>query len=347
MAKRHLSSSARSTAVKTRPRTETLLIGGLLAVAILAALIGSAALLRSSGGAAPATASPAPTAESTPLSTETPEPTAQVVEPEPEEDPELLPEAQPLPDAASAVPPDTYSEIASRSVQRRDGFPLLSWDVDKFAADARGRMVYTGEAVTRTGIDVSEHQGKIDWGRVAASGIDFAMIRVGYRGSTAGGLYEDEYFSVNVAGARAAGLDVGVYFYSQAITVQEALEEARFVLEKIDGCGVTYPVVFDWEIVGGSDARTYSVSRQELCAFTRTFCDEIRRAGYDPMFYFTRYLGYRKYILRNLTDYGFWYAEYEPQPRVAFDFDMWQYSESGSVAGIDGNVDMNIYFLRP
>ena len=337
MAKRHLSTSSRSAAVKTRPRTGTLVIGILLGVAILAALLGFIAVMRS-GGAKPETAAtPAPTAAPTEQSAETPAPS---------EVPAEKTEPAPAPDAAFAVPPDTFSEIVSRSVQRRDGFPMLSWDVDKFTTDASGRMAYAGDAVTRTGIDVSEHQGKIDWGRVAASGVDFAMIRVGYRGSTAGGLYEDDYFKTNVAGARAAGLDVGVYFYSQAVTVQEAREEAQFVLEKIEGCGVSYPVVFDWEIVGGSDARTYSVSRQELCAFTRAFCDEVRRAGYDPMFYFTRYLGYRKYILRNLTDYGFWYAEYEPRPRVAFDFDMWQYSDTGSVAGVDGNVDLNIYFVR-
>ena len=350
MAKRHLSTPSRSTAVKERPGGSRTIIGGLLAVAILAALIGFVAVLRSPSPAPAAapTAAPAAQASETPAETpaaepteapaETPEPTAQVVTEE-----EL---AAQEPASVSVVPPDTYTGIAERSVIRRDGFPLLSWDVTKFAPDSRGRMTYSGEAVTRTGIDVSEHQGVINWSQVAASGVDFAMIRAGYRGSTAGGLYEDEYFKANISGARSAGLEVGVYFYSQAINVQEAREEAKYVLDLIEGCGVTYPVVFDWEIVGGADARTYSVSRQELCACTRAFCDQIRSAGYDPMIYFTRYLGYRKYMLRNLADYGFWYAEYEPRPRVAFDFDMWQYSDTGSVAGVDGNVDLNIYFVR-
>ena len=114
----------------------------------------------------------------------------------------------------------------------------------------------------------------------------------------------------------------------------------------IAGYDISYPVVFDWEIVGGSDARTYTVSRQALCAATRAFCGAVEDAGYEPMLYFTRYLGYRKYILRNLADYGFWYAEYEDRPRIAFDFDMWQYSETGQVDGIDGNVDLNLYFVR-
>ena len=170
------------------------------------------------------------------------------------------------------------------------------------------------------------------------------MIRVGYRGSTAGKIYMDEYFEQNIAGATAAGLKVGVYFYSQAINAGEAAEEAAFVLDAIRPYKVTFPVVFDWEIVGGSDARTYTVSRAVLCESAKTFCDAVEDAGYDAMIYFTQYLGYRKYILRQLSDYEFWYAEYEAKPRIVFNFDMWQYSSTGSVNGIVGDVDLNIYF---
>ena len=186
----------------------------------------------------------------------------------------------------------------------------------------------------------------IDWEKVAADGIDFAMIRVGYRGSTAGQIYTDEYFEKNIAGATAAGLKIGVYFYSQAINAEEAAEEAAFVLNAIRPYKVTFPVVFDWEIVGGSDARTYTVSRAVLCESAKTFCSAVEDAGYDAMIYFTQYLGYRKYILRQLSDYEFWYAEYEAKPRIVFNFDMWQYSSTGSVNGIDGDVDLNIYFRK-
>ena len=109
---------------------------------------------------------------------------------------------------------------------------------------------------------------------------------------------------------------------------------------------VTFPVVFDWEFVGGNDARTYTVSRAVLCESAKTFCDAVEDAGYDAMIYFTQYLGYRKYILRQLSDYEFWYAEYEAKPRIVFNFDMWQYSSTGSVNGIDGDVDLNIYFRQ-
>lgn len=315
MANYDLIPSAGDVALKTRPRIRKFLPWAAGAALLLAIVIGAV----------------------TAVGRERPE----------EEPPSPAPEvsAAPAAEIGELPPPDMSRELAAQSVQRRDGFPMLSWDVTKFSTDADGRVSYSG-APTRTGIDVSEHQGEINWKKVADSGIDFAMLRLGYRGSTAGSLYIDEYFEKNIAGATAAGLPIGVYFYSQAITEEEAREEARFVIEKLGDYKLDYPVVFDWEIVGGADARTYSLSRQTLCACTRVFCDTVREAGYKPMIYFTRYLGYRKYILRNLTDYGFWYAEYGDQPRFAFDFDMWQYSETGSVDGIAGNVDLNLYFPR-
>ena len=132
--------------------------------------------------------------------------------------------------ARSASLPE--AEIAASAAVRSNGFPMLAWAPDGFSADSRGRMQYSGGKYL-TGIDVSEHQYDIDWEKVAADGIDFAMIRVGYRGSTAGQIYTDEYFEKNIAGATAAGLKVGVYFYSQAINAEEAAEEAAFVLNAI------------------------------------------------------------------------------------------------------------------
>ena len=324
--------STRGAAVKLRPDKKTLLLVA-AAIVLLGAVILIAALSRgpaeaspeAAGGPAPTDAAASPGTTSAPESSGTPEPT---------------------PDATARVPADTSAQQAARQTLRRDGFPMLCWDPDQFSAGADGRMRYRGDTRTLTGIDVSEHQFDIDWSRVAADGVDFAMIRVGYRGSTAGGIYEDEYFERNIRGALAAGLKVGVYFFSQAIDEREAAEEARFVLEKIRPYEIAMPVVFDWEIVGGAQARTYSVSRRTLCDATRAFCDTVKAAGYEPMLYFTRYLGYRKYILRNLADYGFWYAEYEDRPRIAFHFDMWQYSETGKINGIEGDVDMNLFFLR-
>ena len=304
----HFSRSSRVAALLERPGTKKVLAYILATALVVGMLIWSISSLGRPK------AQPAPSPE--PAATSTPEPSAT---PDPLQ-------------AAAQVPPAPSAEIAARNIQRRDGFPMLSWDVEAFSTDSRGRMTYAG-ARTLTGIDVSEHQGEIDWSKVAADGVDFAMLRLGYRGSTQGSLYMDEYFQRNIAAAQAAGVPVGVYFYSQATTVAEA-----------EGHGVTVPVVFDWEVVGGEAARTYAVSRRTLCQCAKAFCDAVKEAGYKPMIYFTRYLGYRKYILRSLTDYGFWYAEYESRPRFAFDFDMWQYSETGRVSGIDGNVDMNIMY---
>lgn len=327
MAKKYTKQYRSSVAVKERvPRRVLLWI--LVAALLLTAVAILVILLRQNHDSEPAPEAPA---------SETPEPVSP-----PAESTET-----PLPDAMETVPAETGVELAVRNVQKRDGFPMLSWDTGLFSLNTAGRLQYSGSGVrTRTGIDVSEHQYDIDWAAVKADGIDFAMIRVGYRGSTAGGMYTDEYFERNMKGAAEAGVPVGVYFYSQATTPEEAREEAEYLLSAIRDYKITYPVVFDWEIVGGAEARTYNVSRRTLCECTRVFCDIVKDAGYDPMIYFTRYLAYRKYILRNLTDYGFWYAEYSAQPQFVFDFDMWQYSDTGTVAGIEGPVDLNILFVN-
>ena len=322
MAKR--SDHSGGTALKTRPRAGRIVLWAVLAALLLGAVIGVVSLLGRPSGA------------------ETPENTAA---PTAAPDTSGTPSETPLPEELREAPLSPEAEIAASAAVRSNGFPMLAWAPDGFSADSRGRMQYSGGKYL-TGIDVSEHQYDIDWEKVAADGIDFAMIRVGYRGSTAGQIYTDEYFEKNIAGATAAGLKVGVYFYSQAINAEEAAEEAAFVLNAIRPYKVTFPVVFDWEIVGGSGARTYTVSRAVLCESAKTFCRAVEDAGYDAMIYFTQYLGYRKYILRQLSDYEFWYAEYEAKPRIVFNFDMWQYSSTGSVNGIDGDVDLNIYFRK-
>ena len=209
-----------------------------------------------------------------------------------------------------------------------------------------GQPQYTGAAFeTLYGVDVSEHQWGIDWAQVAASGVDFAMIRLGYRGYTEGGLFEDPYFKSNMEGAAANGLELGVYMFSQAITVEEALEEADFVLEAIRDCDITGPVVFDWEVIGKKEARTYGLDTDTLCAAANAFCSRIREAGYQPMIYFNAYAGYVKYDLSRVLDYPFWFAQYKAQPDFYYDFQLWQYTSSGKVDGIQGNVDMDVWLL--
>ena len=191
---------------------------------------------------------------------------------------------------------------------------------------------------------MSSHQQDIDWELVAANGVEFAMIRVGYRGYTEGEIQPDDYFTQNIEGALAAGLDVGVYFFSQAMDEQEAREEARFVLDKISGYQLAYPVFFDWEKIG-ADARSDAMDLTSLTTVTDTFCSEIEAAGYQAGLYFNQQLGYEELHLPSLQGYTFWLAEYNDTPSFTYDFDLWQYASDGSVDGIDGDVDLNLAFI--
>ena len=233
-------------------------------------------------------------------------------------------------------------QYGSYQVPIAENLPRNPYDPASFRL-TDGRMTYSGRE-TATGIDVSYYQEDIDWRAVKNSGIDFVMIRLGYRGYETGKLVLDSRFREYISGATAAGLDVGIYFFSQAITVEEAREEARFVLSNLQGYSVTYPVVFDWEIIGVKPARTDDLDPQLLTAAARAFCDTVAAAGYTPAIYFTKYLGYVSYDIGRLGDYDFWFAEYTDAPSFYYGFDMWQYTDRGSVPGISGRVDMNICF---
>ena len=205
--------------------------------------------------------------------------------------------------------------------------------------------VYYNSEKARYGVDVSSHQEKIDWAAVKAAGMDFVMLRAGYRGyGEAGSLNPDEMFIENAKGAIEAGIDVGAYFFSQAITVQEAIEEAEFVLDMIKDLNITYPIAFDWEEITNDTARTDDVTSGELTAFARAFCDTVSAAGHIPAVYLNVDQGYMKYDLEVLDPYELWIASYKDKPDFYYDFDMWQYSSEGSVEGINWTADLNISF---
>jgi GH25 family lysozyme M1 (1,4-beta-N-acetylmuramidase) len=197
--------------------------------------------------------------------------------------------------------------------------------------------------VSRTGVDVSSHQQGIDWQQVADAGVEFAIVRVGYRGFTDGDIFPDTTAEENIRGALAAGLDVGVYFFSQATSVQEAKEEAWFVLDAIDGYSITYPVMFDWESIT-TEARTDEVTGPEMTEFARAFCAEIENAGYDAGVYFNQSDGYNSYDLRALRSYDLWLAEYADAQSFAYEVQLWQYTNQGAVPGIGTAVDLNLCY---
>ncbi len=228
-----------------------------------------------------------------------------------------------------------------------EGVPTNNYNKSAFSKS--GSIMYYNDPNVRTrlGIDVSQYQGDVDWAAVAASGVEFAIARVGGRGYTAGSIYADTKFDEYADGAARAGLQVGAYFFSQAVSVEEAREEAYYVLDKLRGHSITGPVVFDWEVIGKSSARTYGLETSVLCAAARTFCEIIESAGYDAMIYINDYAGYIKYDLSQVVEYPLWYANYSTDaPTFYYDFAMWQYSSKGSVPGIKGNVDMDLWFIK-
>lgn len=206
------------------------------------------------------------------------------------------------------------------------------------------RYLQDGAVISHKGIDVSRHQGEIDWNLVAQDGVEFAFIRVGYRGYGTGKMVEDEYFEDNIREAIQAGIKVGVYYYSQAVSEEEVLEEVAFVLEKIAPYKIECPVVFDVERVSESDGRMNHISIEDRTRFTQVFCQAIENAGYKPMIYHNTEMGVMLLELEALEEYDKWFAAYSDIFYYPYDYKVWQYSQSGRVQGIQGDVDLNISF---
>ena len=216
------------------------------------------------------------------------------------------------------------------------------YDWSNLKTDESGRLSYVqnGQTISRTGIDVSSHQQQINWSSVAQDGISFAYIRLGYRGSSEGTLHVDDFFTQNLSGAKNAGIDVGVYFFSQAITEDEAREEARFVLKQLDGASLDYPIAFDMEPSPEGGGRADVLTREEATAIANAFCDEIQKNGYRTIIYGNSY-DLSKYDLSALTG-RIWLAQYDGKPDGSISFVMWQYTPKGTVGGISGSVDLNL-----
>lgn len=217
---------------------------------------------------------------------------------------------------------------------------------ENFVLTDDGQMQYTenGQVVSHKGIDVSKYQGNIDWTKVASDGVEYAFIRLGLRGYGSGKMVLDEKFDKNMIGAAEAGIQTGVYFVTQAVTVDEAIEEAEYVLENIEGYNVAYPIVLDIELITDSDARANDIPQKERTDIAIAFCERIKEAGYTPMIYgnvkcFTKMLD-----MTRLNEYEKWYAFYDSYMYMPYNVSIWQYSEKGKVAGIGSNVDLNISY---
>ncbi|MBO5229049.1 MAG: glycoside hydrolase family 25 protein [Lachnospiraceae bacterium] len=303
---------------------------------------------------------PAPTttqAPTTPMPTTTPEPTTT---PAPTTTP------QPTTTPTPTIPPETttpkvdtpVTHFTQKYVSMYLGggeyripiiqtLPMHDYNWDNVLQQKNGLKYYTenGKKNSLIGVDVSSHQKEIDWNKVKASGVEYAIIRVGFRGyGEAGTIVLDEYFHTNIQAALKAGLKVGVYFFSQAITEAEAIEEAEFLLNEIKGYNITFPVVYDPEDISGDKARTDGLSGEQITNQCIAFCERIKQAGYTPMIYANKRWTLTRIDLTRLTDYDLWLAAYVEQPDIPYLFTMWQYSSTGKVDGINGSVDLNISF---
>lgn len=201
-----------------------------------------------------------------------------------------------------------------------------------------------GSITSIAGVDVSEYQGDIDWEKVKAAGIDFAIIRVGFRTYGGGEIQLDTKYVQNIEGALSAGIKVGAYFFSQAVSTEEAVAEADAIIDALEPYDISYPVVFDWEMIYGENARTDTVGVETLADCCIAFCERVRSAGYKPMIYSNKNTSLMKLDLPRIKDYDFWLAEYNTEPTYYYDFDIWQYASDGYIPGISGEVDMNISF---
>ena len=243
-------------------------------------------------------------------------------------------------------PTDPYEGM----VQVETGFGTKTWikpiegiPVNEIGPEDFADGVYIGsEYEVLQGIDVSEHQGAVDWEAVAADGIDFAIIRLGYRGYESGKLVEDEYARDNLAEAAAAGLKVGAYFFSQALTFDEVDQEIDFMLDILGEHYLAMPLVLDWEIPTPT-ARSARMDARTLTDLQLYFCQKISDIGYKPMIYFNWHQSEHLYYLHELEDYPFWLALYQDRMTYPWDVEMWQYTSSGRVPGIAGSVDINVY----
>lgn len=240
----------------------------------------------------------------------------------------------------------TYADGTEEWVVISQQIPKNSYDYTKLVSQS-GVMKYfvDGTKVSYFGLDISKTQGYIDYNKVDKSGVDFVMLRVGARGYGTGQLVLDEYYTDNIKGATDTSLHVGLYFSSQAITKEEAVEEANMVIAQIGDYDIDYPIVFEMESVLNDTSRTENLTKDERTDIAIAFLDTIKAAGYIPMIHGDKEWLLTKVDLLKLNDYDIWLAQEGDLPDYPYQFSMWQYNKKGTVDGISKEVSFNISFI--
>ena len=226
--------------------------------------------------------------------------------------------------------------------------PYTDYDWSKLSKD-NNHYKYEDENYTSMfGIDVAAHQETIDWKKVKEAGVEFAYIRLGYRGAVEGILHTDLEFEKNYRGATENGIKVGVYWYAQPANIQEIVEEAKYVISVLNNRQLDLPIVFDFEeteFSDGSISRMHGMSGSERTKMAVTFCNEILKNHYDVMIYTNLYWAETFYNWKELEDYPIWYAQYATYPNFNKPLVMWQYDDNGHIDGIDRSVDLDLLFI--
>ena len=224
--------------------------------------------------------------------------------------------------------------------------PKNSYNIDNFVIE-NGFMAYyddEGKKLSHLGVDLSYHQPSVDWDQLKASQVEFVMLRCGYRGYSEGGLIMDEKFREYASKCNEYGIPMGVYFFTQAVTVEEAVKEAEFVIDAIKDFDISYPVAFDTEYVSEETARTNltEISDELRTDMIKAFCERVEEEGYYPMYYASENWVRRNMYFEELSDYDLWAAMYMDENDFLFDHTIWQYTCEGNVPGIDTQVDLNV-----
>lgn len=275
---------------------------------------------------------------------------------EPTDDDGKLPGFNGEEESEEPVAPDPATDGKHTLIRSADGkeewvvispyLPKNNYDYTKLvlAGDIM-QYVEDGKNTAYVGTDLSKYNDYVDFGKLRKAGLSFVMLRVGARGYGTGQIMPDEYFADNLKRATDAGLNVGLYFYSQAINEEEAIEEANLVLESIGEYAVTYPIAYDMEFVAGDTARVEALSRAERTAVAKAFLDTIKDAGYVPMLYGDKEWLIRRIDLSKLTGYDVWLSEPQDIPDYPYKFSMWRYSDTADIDGIKGYANLDLSFV--
>jgi len=229
----------------------------------------------------------------------------------------------------------------SRSISRNE------LDSDSFSMDENGRLTYSvnGKKASHLGIDVSLNNGNIDWGKVKADGVEFAMLKIGSRGYSTGNIILDDAFQKNFDGCSSNGIDIGAYFFSQATTREEAIEEANYCVIALNGRKIAYPVVFDCEAVANDSYRTENLTSSQLTDCALAFCETVAAYGYTPMIAATEERLVKKLNLVMLQRYGIWLFDTGESCDYPYRYAIRQYNNEGVINGIDSKVSLDICLI--